>query len=59
MRSTVFLDVTQYSLVVIYQHLYREDGGNRFLRISDYIYGLVVWKMVAFIMFCVSLLLFN
>jgi hypothetical protein len=32
MRSTVFLDVTQYRLVDIYQHLYPDDGGSMFLR---------------------------
>jgi hypothetical protein len=31
-KSTVFLDVTQYGLADIYQHLYPYDGGSMFLR---------------------------
>jgi hypothetical protein len=32
MRSTVFLDVTQYIVIDIYKNLYHEDGESRFLR---------------------------
>jgi hypothetical protein len=62
MRSTVFLDVTQYSLVDIINISILVMEAACFLEkfeISYYMHGVIVLKIVAFIKFSLSLLLFH